>query len=68
MLHQIDFLEEEKSEIDLLREEIAFLKGSNDKVRKSLFARHGELSKRYLELHDRMQVIEMNICKGKNNE
>jgi len=61
---QLDFFED-KSEIDLLRDEIKELRLSNEKVRKSLFAKHGELSKKYIELHNRLQVLENNICKGK---
>ena len=38
---------------------------SSDKVRKALFARHGELAKMYLEIHSRLEVIERNICHGK---
>ena len=38
---------------------------SADKVRKGLFARHGELAKMYLDLHQRLEVIERNICNGK---
>ena len=38
---------------------------SADKVRKSLFARNGELAKMYLDLHSRLEIIEKNICQGK---
>lgn len=63
MLVQLDFFHE-KSEIEILRDEVLELKKSQDKMRKALFARHGELSKKYMELHERMYVIEINICKG----
>lgn len=36
---------------------------SSEKVRKGLFARHGELAKMYLDLHNRFEVIEKNLCK-----
>jgi hypothetical protein len=66
MAIQLNFFEENKSEVDYLKEEIYEVRESNDKVRKSLFARHAELAKKYLELHERMQIIERNICRGKN--
>lgn len=63
---QLDFFEE-KTEIDLLRDEVKELRLSNEKVRKKLFAAHGELAKKYIDLHNRMQILEANICKGKWN-
>lgn len=60
---QLDFFEDEKSEIDYLKEDIEDVRERNDKVRKSLFARHAELAKKYMELHERMQIIERNICR-----
>lgn len=54
-----------RSETDILQEEISELKKSQDKLRKALFARHGELAKKYLEIHNRLEILEMNICKGK---
>ena len=47
-----------ESEIDYLKDDIHEVRQSNDKVRKSLFARHAELAKKYIELHERMQIIE----------
>ncbi len=64
MQAQLDFFTEEKSEFDYLKEGMKEVKESSDKVRKSLYARHGELAKKYVELHDRMQIIERNICRG----
>ncbi len=60
---QLDFFEK-KSEIELLEEELRAVKLSNDKVRKAMFARHGELAKMYLDLLGRLEIIEKNICKG----
>lgn len=39
---------------------------SSEKVRKGLFARHGELAKMYLDINSRLEVIERHICKVKN--
>ncbi len=61
---QLEFLIEEKSEIDCLKRDVKVVRESNDKVRKSLFARHAELAKKYIELHERLEIIERNICKG----
>ena len=54
----------EKSDLDFIRDDVNCVRESSDKVRKSLFARHAELAKKYLELHDRMQIIERNICRN----
>jgi hypothetical protein len=64
MTCQLEFFTEEKSEVDCLRDDVQGIRESNDKVRKSMFARHGELARKYIELHDRLQVIERNICSG----
>lgn len=52
----------------MLRYEIEKLKASNDKMRKALFAKHGELAKNYLDLLHRLEIIERHICKGGMNE
>lgn len=62
MVVQLDFFEGTKSEMDYIRDDVRHVKESSEKVRKSLFARHGELSRKYAELHDRLQIIERNIC------
>lgn len=64
MAYQLNFFEVEKSEIEYLKDDIVEVRESNDKVRKSIFARHAELAKKYMELHERMQIIERNICRG----
>ena len=58
---QLDFFEDD--EVLRLRMEIEKVKVSNDKVRKSLFGKNGDLVKKYIELDERMKVIERNICK-----
>lgn len=59
---QLDLFEEEKTEVECLKEYIRCIKESSDKVRRSMFARHAELAKKYTELHERMDIIERNIC------
>ncbi len=61
---KIEMLVEHKTEIDSLREDIGEVKDSSDKVRKSLFARNADLAKKYLDLSDRMAILERNICQG----
>jgi len=62
---QYDLFKDEKEvEMDELKKEVLECRKSNDKVRKGLFARHNELAKMYLEIHNRMNIIEHNLCKG----
>jgi len=63
MLVQLDFFHE-KTETELLQEEISLLRKSQDKLRKALFARHGEIAKHYIDLKERLEIIERNICQG----
>lgn len=57
---QLDLFE--KDEVYLIRRELENVQETCNKVRKALFARHGELAKNYLELHQRLDVLERNIC------
>ncbi len=59
---QFDLFDERPTEVEMLKMELKKVRESSDKVRKGLFARHNELAKLYLELHDRMNIIERNIC------
>lgn len=61
---QLDLFQK-PSEIELVRMELEEVRESSSKVRKALFARHNELAKLYLELHNRLEVIERNICHEK---
>lgn len=58
------FKTREESEISSLRKYCDDVNESAHKVRKSLFAKNGELNKRMLDLETRMMVIEINICKN----
>ncbi len=57
MKYQLDFFAEEKSDLEYLRDDL-------ERVRESNVGRHAELAKKYLELHERMQILERNICRG----
>lgn len=62
---QYDFFEsQQESEIVALRKELAAVKLSSDKVRKAMFSRNGELTKRMLELEDRLNHIERGLCQN----
>lgn len=52
----------EIDEMVLLRKELSRVKESNEKVRRSLFAKQGELSRNYIELQDRLETIERKLC------
>jgi hypothetical protein len=60
---QLTFFPED--EVHELRKELVKVKTSNEKVRRAMFARHGELAKMYTDLLDRLEIIERNICKPK---
>lgn len=65
---QLYLLPEDNTELAMLRREIEEVDLSCNKVRKALFARHNELAKMYLELHQRLEIIESNICKGNHDK
>jgi hypothetical protein len=60
---QLDFLRSaEECEIIELRRQIAAIHESTGKVRRGIFAKHGELMKRQMELEGRLQHIERGLC------
>lgn len=62
---QLDFFKNaEESEIEALRKEIEAVSASSTKVRKGTYARIGELNKICLDLQNRLEIIERNICRG----
>jgi hypothetical protein len=62
---QLYLLPEDNTELAVLKREIEEVDLTCNKVRKALFARHNELAKLYLEIHQRLEFIESNLCKGK---
>lgn len=65
---QYDFFEsKEESEISSLRKSVSNIKDSSDKVRRALFAKNGDLTKRMLDLEYRLEAIERGLCKKQNN-
>lgn len=64
---QLEFWKtQEECEMSALRKEVSELKTSQDKQRKSLFAKNGELTKQVNELNERLSILERNICNGIN--
>lgn len=61
---QLDLFLPQKTIVDCIQEDLKTVKTSNDKVRKSMFASHNELKKKYIDLNERMEIIERNICRG----
>lgn len=61
MIQQLDFFENEKLEFFILKIKIENIEQSCQKVRKSLFARHGELEKLLIELNQRLAILEQHI-------
>lgn len=53
-----------EDDIIVIRDELDKVKESNNKMRKALFARHGELAKNYVNLLERLDILEKNICLG----
>lgn len=64
MALQLEFFSEEKSYLEYLREDIKDVRESNNKVRRSLFAKHDELAKSYIDLHKRLEMLERILFKG----
>lgn len=60
MLLELDFF---KSENEVMMDKLDSIKESSDRVRKGIFAKHGELVKKYMDLSDRLEIIERNICR-----
>lgn len=64
---QLDFFKtEQECEIESLRNQFSThkkeTKESSDRVRKSLFAKNGELKKKVDELEMRLGILEKHIC------
>lgn len=62
---QYDLFEARPTEVDELRIELEQVRESNNKVRKAMFARHGELAKLYINAIERLEILERNICQKK---
>lgn len=54
----------EQDEMTVLRHKFNSLKESSEKVRKGLYAKNGELQKKYDDLLLRMEILERHICQN----
>ena len=64
---QLDFFKTlEESEIERLVRIVDEIKTSTNRVRKKLFAENGSLKMRVLNLEERLEILERNICLGKS--
>ncbi len=57
---QLDFLQDD--EITVLQDRMQKVESSCDRVRKSLFAKNGEINKLCIELRERLDILEKYIC------
>ena len=68
---QLQFKLDDKSELDLkleaMQQSIDAMKESNSKVRRGLFARHGEVSKAVLDLLTRVEELETEVRRLKRH-
>ncbi len=57
---QLDFFLDDES---LMRMEMLKIRETTEKVRKGMFARHNELARHFVDLDERLSIIEKHICK-----
>lgn len=57
---QLEFFEQDETTV--LRHKFNSLKESQDKIRKGLYAKNGDLQKKYDDLLTRMELLERYIC------
>jgi hypothetical protein len=60
---RLDFFEE--TDMSVLKAEVAQVRDSCNRVRRKQFAEIGELRRMMIELTQRLEIIERNICNGK---
>ena len=70
LVYQLDLFEpQETSELRFrmnnIEKESGKIKKTNDNVRKGMFARHGKIEKRMMELESRLEIIEKGLCQTK---
>lgn len=65
-IYQMDFFKTpEECEMESIHSSIDAIKKSSDKVRKGLYAKHGELFKMVTDIDERMKILERHICRSK---
>lgn len=63
---QLDLFE--NCELSIVKDDLKKLKTSQDRVRKGIYAKHNELEKKYDDLLRRLELLERNICRGKDEQ
>ena len=64
-LVQYDLFEPPISEVEDMKRQLAEMKKSQDKVRKGIYAKHGELCKMYLDLYHEVETLKRDICRNR---
>jgi len=59
---QLDFFDETSTDLEKLVRRFDEVEKSSSKVRRGIFAKHSDLAKKYMELNQRLEIIERNIC------
>lgn len=62
---QYDLFDEVGDDVAALQRTVDEVKASCEKTRKGMFVRHNELGKMMMNLHERLDIIERNICQFK---
>ncbi len=52
-----------KDPFEILEERMDQCEIRSDNVRKGIFAKHSQLAKMYLELNERLNILEQQLCK-----
>lgn len=55
----------EQTQVEKLESQVSAMKASLDKIRKSQFAKIGEIKKQMLDLSERLEIIEKGLCSNK---
>ena len=63
-IDQFDLFLPMPDEIDFVKSDVKDIRDALDRQRKSQFAKIGEIKKMQLELLERMDLLERNICRG----
>ena len=61
---QLDLFEDFPTETQLLRADLEATDLSLNKVRRALFARVGAIERKMIDLEQRLEIMERNICRG----
>lgn len=63
-IEQFDLFLPIPDELDFVKSDIKDIRDALDRQRKSQFAKIGEIKKMQLELLERLDILERNLCRG----